>query len=377
MSFPGTGPAVDGGGSLVGALQRQTWAAGRLPPVEQVRRELWSIPVPLPNNPLRYVLVYALAHHYGLALIDAGWDTDTAWQALLDGIRTTGHEIGDVTAVVATHVHPDHYGLAHRVRQASGAWIALHPADAELLDADTDVGLPALVSAARELFASAGAPDLEISPTLLADAQDYLTPADPPDRLLSDGQQLTFGRRSLTVVHTPGHTPGHVCLHDRADGLLFTGDHVLPRITSTVGLHGSPDHDALGEFLTSLARIAELADGIREVLPAHEHRFVGLELRVADLLAHHEERLAAAHRAVTAHPGGSAWQLAQHLEWSRPWDDIDPIMQRLAAAETLAHLVLLRRRGHLRSTVGRPRTWCDARAATQRPASGPTQLTPP
>ena len=38
-----------------------------------------------------------------LALVDAGWDTDTAWGALLDGIRTTGHQISDVTAVVATH----------------------------------------------------------------------------------------------------------------------------------------------------------------------------------------------------------------------------------------------------------------------------------
>mgnify|MGYP002335929905 CR=1 FL=1 len=326
--------------------------------------------MPLPNNPLRYVLVYALAHDDGLALVDAGWDTDTAWGALLDGIRTTGHQISDVTAVVATHVHPDHYGLAHRVRKASGAWVALHPADAGLLDADADadVGLPALVGAARELFASAGAPDLEVSPALIANAQDYLTPAEPPDRMLSDGQQLTFGRRSLTVIHTPGHTPGHVCLHDRTDELLFTGDHVLPRITSTVGLHGSPDHDALGEFLASLARIAALAENVREVLPAHEHRFTGLDLRVADLLAHHEGRLAAAHRAVTAHPGRSAWQVAQHLEWSRPWNDIDPIMQRLAAAETLAHLVLLRHRGQLRATAGPARTWSTASAS---PGGGP------
>lgn len=79
--------------------------------------------MPLPNNPLRYVLVYALAHDDGLALIDAGWDTDTAWQTLIDGIRTTGHAISDVTAVIGTHVHPDHYGLAHRVgrHQAPGS----------------------------------------------------------------------------------------------------------------------------------------------------------------------------------------------------------------------------------------------------------------
>lgn len=360
---PRTGAAEDGR-CVVGAVQRQAWNDGVLPPVEQVRPDLWSIPVPLPNNPLRYVLVYALAHDDGLALIDAGWDTDRAWRALLDGVRATEHDITDVTAVIATHVHPDHYGLAHRVRQASGAWVALHPADATLLDADATLGLPALVGAARELFTSAGAPDLDVSPALLADATHYLTPAERPDRPLSDGQQLTFGRRTLTVVHTPGHTPGHVCLHDPTDQLLFTGDHVLPRITSTVGLHGSPDHDALGEFLTSLARVSELGEAVQEVLPAHEHRFTGLDRRVAELLAHHEERLTDICQAVAAGPEGSAWQVAQHLDWSRPWDDIDPIMQRVAAAETLAHLVLLRHRGHVRDSTGSPRTWTPTQAAT-------------
>ena len=38
-------------------------------------------PVPNPDNPLRYVLVYALELDDGLALIDAGWDTDDAWLA--------------------------------------------------------------------------------------------------------------------------------------------------------------------------------------------------------------------------------------------------------------------------------------------------------
>ena len=47
-----------------------------LPPVEQVRPGVWSIPVPIPDNPLRYVLVYALESDRGPYLIDAGWNTD-------------------------------------------------------------------------------------------------------------------------------------------------------------------------------------------------------------------------------------------------------------------------------------------------------------
>ena len=57
-----------------------------LPPVEEVREGLWSIPVPIPQNLLRYVLVYALELDHGLALVDAGWDTPEAWSALNEGL---------------------------------------------------------------------------------------------------------------------------------------------------------------------------------------------------------------------------------------------------------------------------------------------------
>lgn len=50
-----------------GAVQRQAWVDGVLPPVEQVRPGLWSIPVPIPDNPLRYVLVYAFELPDGVA----------------------------------------------------------------------------------------------------------------------------------------------------------------------------------------------------------------------------------------------------------------------------------------------------------------------
>ena len=52
------------------------------PGVEQVRPGLWSIPVPIPNNPLRYVLVYAFETDRGPYLVDAGSNTDDAYAAL-------------------------------------------------------------------------------------------------------------------------------------------------------------------------------------------------------------------------------------------------------------------------------------------------------
>src|SRR5690348_2847671 len=103
-----------------------------LPPVEQVRPGLWSIPVPLPI-PLRYVFVYAFETDKGPFLVDAGWNTDDAYDALSAGLGQAGFEMADVQGVMVTHIHPDHYGLAGRVQEMSDAWIALHPADAALV----------------------------------------------------------------------------------------------------------------------------------------------------------------------------------------------------------------------------------------------------
>src|SRR3954447_24456961 len=104
-----------------------------LPPVERLRPGLWSIPVPIPNNSLRYVFVYAFETDRGPYIVDAGWNTDDAFASLSDGLTQAGFAIGDVQGVMVTHIHPDHYGLAGRVREASGAWIALHSADAALI----------------------------------------------------------------------------------------------------------------------------------------------------------------------------------------------------------------------------------------------------
>src|SRR3954468_8788061 len=95
---------------------------GPPPPVEAVRPGIWSIPVPLPNNSLRYVLVYAFETDRGPYIVDAGWNTHDAYSALTPGLGQLGASMSDVQGVLVTHIHPDHYGLAGRVREASGAW---------------------------------------------------------------------------------------------------------------------------------------------------------------------------------------------------------------------------------------------------------------
>ena len=115
--------------TITGTAQREAWLRRVMPPAEQLDQDLWSLPVPIPANPLRYVSVYAFGTGEGLVLIDAGWGAEESWLALRAGLESIGAGVADVRGVLVTHMHFNHVGLAGRVRQASGAWIAMHPAD--------------------------------------------------------------------------------------------------------------------------------------------------------------------------------------------------------------------------------------------------------
>ena len=85
-----------------------------------------QLKVPLPIAFLPYVLVYVIKGDDGYTLIDSGWATDDSWNALIEQLGELGIDIKDVAHVIATHIHPDHYGLAGRIRDASSCEVVLH-----------------------------------------------------------------------------------------------------------------------------------------------------------------------------------------------------------------------------------------------------------
>ena len=202
---------------------------------------------------------------------------------------------------MVTHIHPDHYGLAGRVREASGAWVGLHPADAALLQAryvDTDDLVERMVG----LLAESGVPD-DKRPDLAHASMEIrsLVSMAEPDVLLEDDQKLELPGWDLRTIWTPGHSPGHICLYSDQHRLLLSGDHVLPRITPNISFHSQQDANPLGDYLESLARMRYLDP--EEVLPAHEYRFADLGARLAEIERHHADRLDAIEAALADQPG--------------------------------------------------------------------------
>lgn len=340
---------------VTGVTQRQAWGAKTLPPVERVRPGLWSVPVPIPNSPLRYTLSYLFVGDPGVVVLDPGWDTPAGREAVAAGLAAAGAGIRDVTGVIVTHIHPDHHGLSGWLRDSAGAWVGMHPAERDTLPGRLWTGAAA-VPADLAWLGDQGVPE-EDRAALVVD----LDPASPllsmaePDRLIEDGDLLPIAGRQVRAVWTPGHTPGHLCLHDAAAGVLLTGDHLLPRISPTVGVHGAHEGDPLSAYLRSLGRMAEYADS--EALPAHEYRFRELDARAAYLIEHHRRRCAEIITALDALGPATGWQLATQLTWSRGWSGLSGLNRRMALAETVAHLRQLESAGTVVPDRGSPTRW--------------------
>jgi glyoxylase-like metal-dependent hydrolase (beta-lactamase superfamily II) len=329
---------------VTGTRQKQAWDARDLPPVELVRSGLWSLPIPIPDSPLRYVLVYVVELRDGVALVDTGWPDEAAWTALNDGLNRTGHTVADVTAVLITHSHADHHGLTARVREASGAWIGMHREEAiHIAQVPRGAELANRQAAWLRARGIDGAEADDVARRISTWASSIETVL--PDRYVDDGDMPLGEAGRLRAAWTPGHTPGHLCFADVTRGVMLTGDHVLPRITPNISANPFSSGDPLRSYLDSLARL-ELQQA-EEVLPAHEYRFSGLGARVRALMTHHETRLGEMLGVVRAHPGTTTLHVASRLHWSRSWDETIGPVRHAAVGETFAHLVHLEAMGRM------------------------------
>ena len=325
-----------------------------LPDIAKVAPGLWSVPVPIPNNPLRYVLVYVFETDRGPYLVDAGWDSDDSFEVLVAGLGVIGFEIGSVQGVLITHIHPDHYGLAGRIREASGAWIGIHPADAALIKRRYTNPEGLIKEMSGQLF-MLGVPEVDSREIREASAESRPYEwAAVPDVLVEDGDEPDVPEWNLHAVWTPGHSPGHLCFYESRRHLMLSGDHVLPRISPNISLHPHAGDNPLGQYLESLDKLKGYR--VDETLPAHEHRFTDLVSRIEELHLHHGARF---NEVIEILQEGSetAWEIAKRMRWSRSWGDLKGSARRAALNETFAHLRALERQGKLQVRQGEPLRW--------------------
>ncbi|MHB8509218.1 MAG: MBL fold metallo-hydrolase [Candidatus Dormibacteria bacterium] len=302
--------------------------------------------MPGPGMELDHVNVYAVLDSAGVFLVDSGFDHGSARDLLRSALATLGAAPEDIHSVFLTHLHPDHYGLSRWLANSFGTEILAHGDAARGRHADEwDVSSASLAA----WMHTNGFPSHAERP---GEDNDSWSVHHPPDQLLSGGTILTRGAYRLEVVATPGHSPGLACLFDAASGILFSADHVLPRISPHVGRFHPGNDDPLGDYLDSLRRVAALGVGL--VLPGHGDPFEAFSTRVTELLEHHRERSEELEVAI-AGALLTGYEAAARVSWRgspNGWQSLREESRFMAVTETLAHLRRMELEGSAVITLG-------------------------
>jgi glyoxylase-like metal-dependent hydrolase (beta-lactamase superfamily II) len=307
---------------------------------------LWlRMPLPLA---LDHINLYLLEDTDGWWIVDTGIAIDPTrelWEAVFER-----HLNGKpVKAVVSTHYHPDHTGMAgwicekwqvpfymtereyftglsfSRTRQEHFDWANERHLVQSGYNAEQIVSY-------REHFDGFGS---------------YITPMPTSYRRMVDGGFLTINGNRWQVIIGRGHSPEHACLYSGALNILISGDQVIPRITSNISVSGSePEGNPLKEWLNSHERFLELLPDDALVLPAHNTPFYGLHERLRYLIEHHEEHLLGLEEACVNEPTRAMALLPVMFKRK-----LDGHNLGLALGECIAHLNYLHQRGQIERTV--------------------------
>lgn len=304
----------------------------------KIDKNIYKIVLPLPFR-LDSINCYLLYNGDGWDIIDTGLNYASAHEAWEKFFQKGQVKLNDIKAIYLTHYHPDHYGLAGWLQTLTGAPVYIHRSESSQVEQSWKKGrlnFPLV----GDLFSEHGMP-AALSAEVADDMSGILAHVQPHPVLsyLDGGEEIEMGCRRFRVLPTPGHSIGHICFFCEEEGILISGDHILPSITSNISLWPTSHPNPLELFLTSLEMTGCLP--VSKVLPAHGECFTDCAGRVDQLIEHHRRRLC----IITDLAGGgvSAYNICVSLFG----DDLSLHEQRFAMAETLAHLAYLESRGRV------------------------------
>lgn len=300
---------------------------------EEVQEDIFRIELPLPRNPLRSINSYVILGDDRNLVVDTGMNRPECQEVLGPELDSLGIDLS-VTDVFITHLHADHLGLAPFV---SGG-------KTDVFMGQPDIDMLAESDYWRNMHSHAvknGFPDRDPQEAIKKHPGYRYGPLGPMKmNPVNGGEIFEIGRYRLEVIPTPGHSHGHMCLYDKENRVLFSGDHILPDITPNISLWWEGE-DHLTEYISSLKKVRDLEVDI--TLPGHRSIIKDHRKRIDELMEHHHHRTDEVLKILEKGPL-NAFDIASKMTWDltiRKFDDF-PIMQKwFAMGEALAHIRFL------------------------------------
>ena len=233
--------------------------------------------LPLEAFPNFWANVYVVVTDDLRLLIDTGSGTDSSHEDLLEGFDQAGLRPSDLTHILLTHAHIDHYGGLFKLKPLTKAQIGCHELDVQTV-AHHDARL-ALISRRLGSFLAETGLDDETRDSLLSIYRftKALYQSIPVD-FTYEAVQMRFG--PLEMIHLPGHCPGHVAM--RLDDIIFCGDMVVEGVTPHLSPESINPYSGLDHYLESLVRLQRWSKDARLVLNGHDEAITDLPARIEE-----------------------------------------------------------------------------------------------
>lgn len=306
--------------------------------LEEVFKNVYKKEIVLPKNPLRALNCYFIKSEDRILVIDSGFDHEESEKVFFETLDEIGAKIGKIDMFL-THLHADHSGLALKFKNKYGGKVYCSEVDTEYIN-----------QMKNDLYEKRFVPTLKIMgmkdefdffkthPGLIYCVKDKLD-----TELVREGDKIKLGDFNFEVIDVSGHTPGHLAIYDREKRILFSGDHVLNKITPNISFWDFKHGDSLGTYLKNLDKIYNMDVDI--IFSAHRSLIDNPKLRIKELKKHYFDRNQEVLNLLKEVEKSTAVEIARKMRWdyrANNFEEFPNNQKWFATGEALANLEHLR-----------------------------------
>ena len=229
--------------------------------------------IPLEAFPKFWVYAYLVQNGKDRILIDCGSGTEASHKNLLEGLEQAGLQPSDLTHILITHAHIDHFGGLSKLKPLTNARIGCHELDLQTV-AHHEAKLALISRRLASFLAETG---------LAEETRDQLLNIYRFTKAIYQSVPVDFtyeekGVAGFELIHLPGHCPGHVAL--RLDDVIFCGDMVVEGVTPHLSPESINPYSGLDHYLASLTRLQHWASAARLIFNGHDDVITELPARI-------------------------------------------------------------------------------------------------